>query len=185
LILLFINTADEIEIMQYRSKKYFYAAAILALIIMVQGTNFLIYFVGYWSQVNVVNTLFVGVFLGTGICISISILLCFFCLFLNEQFYARSAELIFILFACGLINKTTGLLLQIDFLPSTRMILDLNFIVRENSELGRFLKALFGYDASPTILQIGVYVTALLIALFCSQLPREPWRLFRFKEVIS
>jgi high-affinity iron transporter len=77
------------------------------------------------------------------------------------------------------------LLLQIDFLPSTRMILDLNFIVRENSELGRFLKALFGYDASPTILQIGVYVTALLIALFCSQLPREPWRLFRFKEVIS
>jgi high-affinity iron transporter len=183
LILLFVNTPNTIE--QITSKSSIYAAAILALIIMLQGTNFLIYFVGYWSATNGVNALFVGAVLGAGICISISILLYFFCLFLNERLYARSTEVVFILFACGLINKTSDLLLQIDFLPSTRMIFDLNFIVKETSELGHFLKALFGYDASLTILQVGLYFIALLMALIWCQLPRKPWRFSRFKEVIS
>jgi high-affinity iron transporter len=184
LILGFINTSNKIENSPSECKNSLYAAAILAFLIMLQGTTFLIYFIGYWSQANVVNTLFIGVVLGVGICISISILLYFFCLFLNERFYARSTELIFILFACGLLNKTSDLLLQIDFLPSSRMIFDLNFIVREKSELGHFLKALLGYDASPTLLQIGLYFTALLTALFWCQLPSKPWRLFRFKDVI-
>jgi high-affinity iron transporter len=185
LILGFINTSNKIENHPRKCKNSLYAAAILAFLIMLQGTTFLIYFLGYWSQANVVNTLFIGVVLGVGICISISILLYFFCLFLNERFYARSTELIFILFACGLFNKTSDLLLQIDFLPSSRMIFDFNFIIKEKSELGHFLKALLGYDASPTLLQIGLYFTALLTALFWCQLPRKPWRLFRFKEVIS
>ena len=183
LILLFVNTPNSIK--QITSKSSLYAAAILALIIMLQGTNFLIYFIGYWSNTNGVNALCVGVILGAGICVSISILLYFFCLFLNERLYARSTEVIFILFACGLINKTSDLLLQIDFLPSTRMIFDLNFIVKETSELGHFLKSLFGYDASLTILQVGLYFIALLMALIWCQLPRKPWRFSRFKEVIS
>jgi high-affinity iron transporter len=65
------------------------------------------------------------------------------------------------------------------------MIFDLNFIVREKSEFGYFLKALFGYDASPTILQVGLYFTALLIAFILCQFPEKPWRIFRLKDVIS
>jgi high-affinity iron transporter len=190
LILAFVNTTNDVtskkrDNITYKSKNSLYASAIMALVIMLQGTNFLIYFLGYWSQDNVINTLFVGIVLGAGICMSISILLYFFCFFLNERFYGRSTELIFIFFACGLINKTSDLLLQIDFLPSTRMIFDLDFIVREKSELGHFLKALLGYDASPTILQVVLYFTALFIALILCQVPRKPWRLSRFKEIKS
>lgn len=186
LILFFIHTSNKnIQKISNNNIKSLSAAAIFALVIMLQGTNFIIYFIGYWSHEDAVNALFVGVVLGAGICISISILLYFLCSFLNERFYGRSTEFILILFSCGLINKISDLLLQIDFLPSTRMILDLNFIVREKSELGYFLKALFGYDASPTILQVGLYFTALLTAFILCQLPNKPWRIFRLKEVIS
>jgi high-affinity iron transporter len=106
-------------------------------------------------------------------------------LFLNERLYGRSTEVIFILFAFGLFNKTSDLLLKIDFLPSSRMIFDVNFIVREKSELGHFLKALFGYDASPTLLQIGLYLGALFIALYWCQFPQKPWRIPHFKQAVS
>jgi high-affinity iron transporter len=185
LILHLMNTPEKIEGISHKNTSSFYAAGILAFIIMLQGTNFLIYFIGYWSQENVANALFVGVVLGAGICISISILLYFLCSFLNEGIYCRSTEVIFIFFACGLMNKASDLLLQIDFLPSTRMIYDLNFILSEKSELGHFLKALFGYDASPTILQVGLYFTALLFAFFWWQLSKTPLRILRLKEVIS
>jgi len=187
LILRLLNTSKKIVSIQGENqhRSSVYAGAILALVIMLQGTNFLIYFIGYWSQADVINALFVGVVLGAGICVSISILLYFLCVFLDERFYANSTELVFILFACGLFNKISGLLLQIDFLPSSSMIFDLNFIVREKSELGHFLKALFGYDASPTLLQLGLYLIALFTALFWHQRLNKPWRLFRFKEDIS
>ncbi|TWX52818.1 hypothetical protein [Colwellia hornerae] len=185
LILHFIHHSNTSVNIANNNKQSWYAGAILAFVIMLQGTNFLIYFVGYWSQTDVANALFIGVVLGTGICISISILLYFFCIFLNERFYGRSTEVIFILFACGLFNKTSDLLLQIDFLPSSHMIFDVNFIVREKSELGHFLKALFGYDASPTLLQIGLYLSALLIAFFWCLFPEKPWRFTRVKQVIS
>ena len=186
LILFFINISNKnIQNTSRNQKKSQSAAVVLALIIMLQGTNFIVYFIGYWSHEDALNALFIGVILGAGICISISVLLYFFCSFLNERLYGQSTEFILILFACGLINKTSDLLLQIDFLPSTRMIFDLNFIVREKSELGYFLKALFGYDANPTILQVGLYFTALLVAFIVCQLPKKPWRFFRLKEVIS
>jgi high-affinity iron transporter len=185
LILHFIHRSHISVSTANNSRQSWYAGIILAFVIMLQGTNFLIYFIGYWSQTDMVNSLFIGVVLGTGICISISILLYFFCLFLNERLYGRSTEVIFIFFACGLFNKTSDLLLQIDFLPSSRMIFDVNFIVREKSELGHFLKALFGYDASPTLLQIGLYFGALFIALYWCQFPQKPLRIPRFKQAVS
>ena len=189
LILFFVrllnsNTNENMQKTQ-NNRSSFFAATIFSLVIMLQGTNFIIYFIGYWSHENAINTLFIGIILGAGICISISILLYFLCTYLNERFYGRSTEFILILFSCGLINKTSDLLLQIDSLPSTRMIFDLNFIVREKSEFGYFLKALFGYDASPTILQVGLYFTALLTAFILCKLPKKPWRIFRLKDVIS
>jgi high-affinity iron transporter len=185
LILGLIKTSAKIKIIPNQNKSSLYAAVLMALIIILQGTNFLIYFIGYWSQEDVANALFIGIVLGAGICISISILLYFLCFFLNERFYSRSTEFVFILFASGLFNKISDLLLQIDFLPITRMMVDLNFVVEEKSELGHFLKALFGYDASPTLLQIGIYFIALLTALYWCQLLKKPWRQLRFKEVIS
>jgi high-affinity iron transporter len=184
-ILLFIHSLNKPNNKPLNRASPFYLASTLALIIMVQGTSFIVYFLGYWSQENVANALFVGIILGVGICVSIGILWYFLCHFLNENIYEKSSELLLLFFACGLLNKTSNLLLQIDFLPSTSMAWDINFIVKENSELGHFLAALLGYDASPTLLQVLIYFTALLVALLWCQLPKKPWRYFRIKEVIS
>jgi high-affinity iron transporter len=163
----------------------FCCAMIFALMIMLQGTSVLIYFTGYWSQENVANALFIGIILGAGICISIGILWYFFCNFLTKNVYINSVEILLILFACGLLNKTSSLLLQIDILPSTMIVWDLNFLVKESSELGYFLSALLGYDARPTFLQVIIYFTVLFIALVIYQRAINPWRLFRFKRVTS
>jgi high-affinity iron transporter len=176
-----------------RQKKYYpikqftsiYAASILALIIMSEGTGFFIYSIGFWTQTNIDNSLFIGITLGVGVCVSIGILWYFFCQFLNENVYEASIECLLILFSCGLVYKASNLLLQIDVLPTTSIVWDLNFIVKESSELGYFLSALLGYDASPTLLQMMIYFTALLSALVLCLLLNKPWLFFSSKEVNS
>jgi len=69
------------------------------------------------------------------------------------------------LFASGQLNQALNLLLQIDFLPSFESVWDSNFILNENSELGYFFTALFGYEATPSLLHVSVYLSALGIPL--------------------
>lgn len=178
------NVCNDVSSQSIKTKLSFYTASVFALIITLQGTSFLIYFIGYWSQENVAYALFIGIVLGAGICISIGILWYFLCHFLNKNIYNASSEFLLILFSCGLLNKASHLLQQIDILPSSRIVWDVNFLIEESAELGQFLSSLFGYDASPTLVQIIIYFIALLTALLWCQLTK-PWPLLRIKEVNS
>ena len=60
--------------------------------------------------------------------------------------------------------KATNLLIQIDVLSSERFLWDSNHLIIENSELGQLLTVFVGYDATPTMLQFSLYLSAILIA---------------------
>lgn len=144
---------------------YICILTIFALGFTLNGTNFLIYLMGYWTQSGAFKSLLIGVVLGTGICTSISVLLYFFVMYIQNNFYLQTPVILLLLNAAGFVLHSIGLLYQIDILPSANLLWDLNFLINENSELGRFLTAFFGYDATPTFLQFIIYIVVLVVPL--------------------
>jgi high-affinity iron transporter len=139
------------------------AIALVVTIMTLNGANFLIYITGYWHQNNASNVLVTGVILGVGICASIAVLLYFLLAFI-ERYYRMIRETLLIFFSVGLLIKATNLLIQIDALPESRFLWDSNDLITENLELGQLLTVFIGYDATPTLLQLLLYIMAIVIA---------------------
>lgn len=152
--------------MRYKSSFWqFYSLIGLALVIGLNGTNLLIYISAFWTQADALKSLLIGMVLGAGICLSIGILLYFLMVYCDQHLSAYSSSLLLLLYGVGQINQLSNLLLQIDLLPSSQALWDLNDVIRENSELGQLLHALVGYIATPTTAQIIIYLIAVAIPL--------------------
>ena len=117
----------------------------------------------FWDSKGSAGSLIIGRCLGVGICISFGVLL----FFLLESIVRRAGvQPLVVLLA---LNATAKLLIfldlasQVDLLDVTSNYLDWRGFLVENSELGRVLKALVGYEATPSKTAIWVYVIAAVI----------------------
>ncbi len=141
------------------------AVGVIALVLMLNGANFLVYITGYWSQSGAVKPLMLGVVLGLGICISVGILLYFSLRFGDRVINPYTSVLLMLLYAAGQLMQASKLLLQIDVFPGGERLWDSNILIKESSELGHFLTALFGYDATPTLSQVIMYFAMVVVPM--------------------
>ncbi len=80
--------------------------------------------------------------------------------------FFRWSSLLLIIIAAGLLASATNILQGLSYLPGpTTALFDLSGIVPDTGGAGEFLRGLFGYDATPTPLQFGVWLTFLVCAL--------------------
>lgn len=148
----------------------------LAVLTMFHGADFLVYLYGFWSE-QALTELIVATMLGGGICISIAILMYFLCETISRWWHLNSAEFILIAFATGHLVKVTQLLMQADFLSNHQTLYNSNSFINESSEIGYFLVALIGYDATPTLLQIVLYGIGFFVPLWlilAHKIPKTP-----------
>lgn len=152
-------------------------SALLIITFVINGTNFLVYFNGFWSQADAPQSILLGTFLGLGICLSIAVLLHFSLLWLAKKWGYGSVILTLLVYASGQLTGSLNLLVQIDWLEHSQPIWDLNEIISDQSELGHFLNVLIGYEASPSIHQLSLYLLALTLPLITY------WRLCGTKDL--
>jgi high-affinity iron transporter len=133
------------------------------IVVTLNGTNFLVYITGYWSQVDALQSLLIGMVLGGGICLSIAVLLYFFVVYCDRSLFVYTSSTLLLFYGAGQLMQAINLLSQIDWLPTSHVLWDMNSVINEKSEVGHFLKALFGYDASPTFTQTFIYFAAIVI----------------------
>ena len=81
---------------------------------------------------------------------------------LQRFFNATSALLLFV--AAGMLSTGIGKLQGLGFLPRTSILWDTSFLLSDRGLLGGFLSGLIGYRARPTTLEVGAYVTYLVLA---------------------
>ena len=142
-----------------------YAATVfLALIIMLNVGDFLIYITSFWHQSNAPNVVIIGITLGIGICLSIAVLLYFTMMFIRPYF-RYITEFLLILFSVGLIMQATNLMSQIDIISLGHFVWDSNFLIEESAEVGYLLMVFFGYDATPASIQLLLYFITLSVAV--------------------
>jgi len=94
--------------------------------------------------------------------------------------FFRITSIVLILFAAGLLAHGVHELQEARLLPTViDHVWDINSILDENSTLGSFLKAIFGYNGNPSLLEVVIYTAYLLavgLAVLRSSLTLRPAR---------
>ncbi len=92
-----------------------------------------------------------------------------------KRFFSWTAYLL-IVFGAGILGKATAALQAAGWLPGTIAAWDSSWLLSESSPAGALLSGLVGYAASPTLLQLYVYLGYLLAALTIFSFERRPER---------
>lgn len=131
-------------------------------------SHYIIYLIGFWQSNEAAQSLFIGTFLGLGICSSFSVLLYFLLSAIKQRFGLTPLLVLLALNSAAKLVVALDLASQIDLIPTTVTVWDLRDILTENSEFGRVLRALIGYEATPNLTSLLSYVLSSVLFLSAS-----------------
>ncbi|GAA77309.1 high-affinity iron transporter [Pseudoalteromonas sp. BSi20480] len=128
-------------------------------------SHYIIYLIGFWQSNEAAQSLFIGTFLGLGICSSFSVLLYFLLSAIKQRFGLTPLLVLLALNSAAKLVVALDLASQIDLIATTVTVWDLRDILTENSEFGRVLRALIGYEATPNLTSFLSYVLSSVLFL--------------------
>ena len=155
---------------QHRAPRWLYGLFCLIVIgsLTREGSEVWIYLSSFQGQAEAFRSAAVGGLIGTGIGISLGALVYVLFGAVPKRVFFPLYFVLSTLIVCGLSMQLAKLGLQTGFLDSGDALWDSSGVVDEQSWLGQFFHALFGYDANPDRVQVSFYAAALgSIALAC------------------
>lgn len=141
------------------------AGIMVSLALVSKGSNFVVYFDGYLSQGNVLQSMLLGTFLGLGICLSLATLLCLAAQWLKRHWGPWVTWSLVHIYVTGQLVNALPLLVQVDLIEASAIAWNSQSFVSNEFEFGHLFNVLFGYQATPSIDQVIVYVFALSIPM--------------------
>ncbi len=141
------------------------AAATVMLAITREGSEVLIYLIGFYPIKDVFHTVTVGSFIGLGIGISVGVLIYFGIMGLQGRWQKNTMVSLLALFSGKMVSQASLQLNQADWIPSTPVGWDSSSLLSEESLTGKLLYALIGYEATPALAQIAAYAAGVILIL--------------------
>ncbi|WP_033020767.1 hypothetical protein [Pseudoalteromonas distincta] len=141
----------------------FYIAVISTITLYL--SHYIIYLTSFWQSNDAGQSLFIGTLLGVGICLSFSVLLYFLINSIKHRFGMYPLFTLLAFNSAAKLLVALDLASQIDLITNTATVWDLRDVLSENSELGRVLRALVGYEATPDLMSVLIYSTSSVIFL--------------------
>jgi high-affinity iron transporter len=141
-------------------------AAAVSCALIREGSEILIYITGFSGEVNLRNSIFIGSAIGVGIGIGVGVsmgVLIFASLRALQPARIYQVSLLLLSFiAAGMLMQATMLLQQADWLPSGQPLWDTSQQLSKQSVAGELLYAVFGYESTPSIIQVTAYGLGLM-----------------------
>jgi len=137
----------------------------VAFVITLNGSNLLIYLQGFWASNESINAILIGSILGFGISLSSALLLLYILRSSLLTAWLKIPYVAFIFATARQLSEFSINLIQADWIPSFEPLWNSSNLITDNSELGRFLNALLGYEASPTLTQAIFYNSGIIIPI--------------------
>lgn len=131
----------------------------LFLLVLPHASDFMVFFASV-LQIQLYSSVYVGVSIGLGICLSISYLLFFVFLNIGKSLPLKLAVAIFL---AGQLSNIVTILQQIDVLYSSLPLWNTNSFIADSNEYGQFFHVLVGYDATPTLIYLVILGASTLI----------------------
>lgn len=119
----------------------------------------------------------VGAVIGLVVSISLGVALYMGSRRLNLRQFFTATGILLIVFAAGLLAHGIHEFQEAGLLPVTvEHVWDTNGIISEDSSSGLFLKAVFGYNGNPSLLEVVAWLSYLVVALTFFLRPMVTWR---------
>lgn len=174
----------ESEVRQAASQNNVRAIFALAFFAVVREGIELVLFLTAASMATSSQQTIMGAVLGLGTAILIGYLLFATTIRLNLKRFFQVTSILLIFFAAGLVAHGVHEFIEVGWIPAgIEHIWDINHIIDENSTLGSILKALFGYNGNPALVEVIAYFTYLLLvfvslrfysgSLYSKQIPEK------------
>jgi high-affinity iron transporter len=153
----------------------FCMTGIVMFAIVREGSEIIQYIGGIAGQEGNFTPVVLGGFIGAGIGVSAGVLLFYGLISLSANWSFRISMGLLCLIAGNMGSQTVLLLTQADWLPFTPIAWNSSSALPENSIVGHLMYALVGYEATPSILQVSIYILGIALIVI-SPLFRKPWQ---------
>jgi high-affinity iron transporter len=140
----------------------FAMAAAIVLALTREGSEILVFVSGFLQMNNFVSSVGLGSLAGAAIGYSVGVLFYYFLLSLDGRHALRVSLVLLTLVAAGMIGQATGLLIQADWISVAGPLWNSSGLVAEDSLLGQLLYALIGYEATPSVVEVSMYVSSIV-----------------------
>ncbi|MEH6610687.1 MAG: FTR1 family protein [Halioglobus sp.] len=138
-----------------------------------EGSEVWIYVSGFAAVEDYRTAVYLGSAIGASIGMSVGALLFAVLRAMPESYSVRTMLLALCLIGAGMVMQATMLLEQVDWLPAGKSVWDSSALVSEQSITGELLYAVFGYESSPSYLQLALYLASLGLMLAVILLARR------------
>ncbi len=106
-----------------------------------------------------------GAALGAGIGLSIGVIFYHLLNYLSDKWSFSIIIIVLSFIASGMLSQATQLMIQADWIDASQPIWDSSAWLSEQSIAGQLLYAVFGYEATPSVIQVLLYFSSLFIIL--------------------
>lgn len=138
-------------------------AAAVAMAMTREGSEIYLYVYAYGYLTGAIAPVLSGAIIGAGIGFSIGTFVYYGLKMLPWQRCLQICSFVALIIAAGMMSQGVLYLSQADIVPMQEPIWDSTRIIAESSLLGELLHAVIGYEASPTLTQIGFYLLSMII----------------------
>ncbi len=128
-----------------------------------EGSEILVYVAGFMQSDNFLANVGIGSVIGACIGLSAGVLFYYLLLMLPRRRARLTIQVLIALIGAGMSAQATRLLIQADWLNVGGALWDTSAVLPEASVAGQLLYALIGYEASPSTIEVIVYVGSLLL----------------------
>ena len=142
-------------------------ATVFALTTTREGAELLLYYSAFTGDADLLRTTLLGGAMGVGIGLSLGVVCYYVLVQLSHSASQLGTRLWLALFGAGMLSQAVQMLQQADWLPAQTPLWSTNGLIAEQQVVGQLLYALFSYEATPTPLQLIVWLAgcALLLLL--------------------
>ncbi len=154
----------------YSFRFHLFATATVLLAITREGSEILVYLMGFYHQASFFHTMASGSIIGFGIGISVGVLILYGLFSLQGKWRVAAIISILALFAGNMLSQATLQLIQADWIESAGAIWNSSSLLSEESLAGKLMYALLGYEATPSGAQVIAYCTGIILVLLTSML---------------
>ena len=144
---------------------------VVTLAVTREGSEIIVYLQGVMAHPDQASSALAGSSIGAGIGVSVGVLFYYLLSSLAQVQLKWVGTLLLALIGGNMCAQAMLLFTQADWIGPTRELWDSSSYLSEYSLMGRLLYALIGYEATPSLAQVGGYLTALLFTLACGFIP--------------
>jgi len=133
-----------------------------------EGAELYVFYSGFLQKEGVLVESITSGFVGLAIGLSVGAIV-FYALAMAYQSRIKLIHAtILTLVAAGMVLQATQLLIQVDWLPSGQPLWDSNGLIAESSIAGQIAYAIFGYEATPSVIEVSFYATSIIVLIAVS-----------------